>query len=302
MPDKDDWMRTLEIDLAQIEAQIEEISRAVGKRVPEAPTATDAAAAQTAPAAGHPDAAPPAPGARSLPVAGTPADTAAPPAPRSLLDELRETAQAMTQQEAVVDHARREREARLNKRLREFFRYLGEFSRHLDTIHPPVPGAYRFNAQTLIDGLHWKDSFVDSRAASLSETAPLVMLQLRYTLAGAGQFVISRDIAQSGVFQNELTAMDMIYTVRDLRSAAGKLIAQEFVIDRAVKVTLTITPDYETDTLLLRTRNLDDFGAVDYSCSAEWLGAEFFDEFGRYLLRRPSKFIQLLKADGRLRP
>lgn len=281
MPDKDDWMRSLEIDLAAIEAQIEEISRAVGKQPP-------------GPATASPEAAPP---------AGETATPGGPTAkPASLLDELRDAARERSQKVVDDDRERREREARLDRQMRDFFRYLTEFCRHLDTIKLPVPATYRLNPQTPIDQLHWQDSFVDSRSASLSETAPLALIQLRYTLAADGLIVIGRDIAHSGVFQNELSAMDMSYTVRDQRNPVGKLVAQEFLIERQVRVTIAITPDYESDTLSIRTRNFVGFGTVDFSCGAERLGKEFFDEFGKQIIGRPSTLMQQLKADIRLRP
>lgn len=334
MPDKENWRESIEIDLAAIEAQIEEIERAVGRRplpardVADPAPATESAAANppTPTAAERPDATPAAADAISAhateqravdaPFVRERTPTAAPPSPPTaapatapaaaressrLLDELREAARERSQREIADDSERKAREARLNKRMRGLFQYLTEFCRHLDTIKLPVPATYWLNAQTPLTGLHWKDSFVDSRLASLSDTAPLVLVQVRYSLAADGVIVIGRDIAHSGVFQNELTAMDMNYTVRDQRSAAGKLVAQDFLIEREVRVTLSAVPDYETGTVALRARNFTDFGVVDYTCHSELLDEEFFEELGRQILGRPSRLLQLLKADVRLR-
>lgn len=330
MPDKEDWRQSIEVDLAAIEAQIEEIERAVGRRPGSAATSAPAAAEPAPPAATVPPTSASVPAAAATPAAGSAASSAAAPVPpasppvdapfvrgaapaapvaspsatrgSSLLDELRDAARDRTQREVADDSDRKAREARLNKRLRSLFRYLTEFCRHLDTIKLAVPATYWLNPQTPLTGLHWKDSFVDSRLANLTDTAPLVLVQVRYTLAADGLVVIGRDIAHSGVFQNELTAMDMNYSVRDQRSAAGKLVAQDFLIERQVRVTLSVVPDYEAGTITLRARNFTDFGTVDYVCRSELLDEEFFEELGRQILGRPSRLMQMLKADIRLRP
>lgn len=293
MSDKEDWRHSIEVDLAAIEAQIEEIERAVGRR-PGAP-ASPAAEIPDAPAATAEDRAPP-------PADTPPPSPATPRSALSLLEELREAATERAYRAAEDDSERKAREAQLNKRMRALFRYLTEFCRHLDTIRLPVPTTYWLNPQTPLGNLHWKDAFVDSRLASLNDTAPLVLVQVRYTLAADGVVVIGRDIAHSGVFQNELGAMDMNYAVRDQRSASGKLIAQDFLIDRQVRVTLSFTADYDTDTISLRTRNLTDFGTVDYQFHSAMLDDAFFEELGRQILGRPTRLLQELKADIRLRP
>ena len=297
-PKEDD----ISIDLAKFEAELNaSIAKFDGKALPDAPP-------PPTPGAEEADELPPLdlPDPRDAALASPPATTPAPPpaAPPTLatttgagfdlLSELRQAVQEKAVATQSIEQERKSRIARTEKAMRGLYRYLVEFSGHLNKIQPALPQVFRPLPNLELAGLRWTESFIDYRTAGGTETSPLDSVSLRYTLNAGNSIRVEKLSNYAPAYLEELKRVGLRFTTTEKRGSRGLVEQIDFNVERAIVVSLLFKADSDHETVAVQARNLTGLGHTSYVIAVEHLDQGMLDELGKHILGRPSQLFQRL--------
>lgn len=215
-----------------------------------------------------------------------------------LLSELRQVAHQKEQIAANAEAQKKARTQRTEQAMRKLFRYLGEFSSHLNKIQPVLPHGYRSPIPNIdLSTLRWRDSFVDHRTHGGTEVSPLDSISLRYTLTSGRVTRIDKLPNHAVAYQEELKRYGLPFQMVEKRGAKGLVEQVAFTIEPAVTISLYFKADSETEMIVIRTRHLTDYPDInckEYKVAVSNVGQIMLDELGKLILGRPSQLFQYL--------
>jgi serine/threonine-protein kinase len=179
----------------------------------------------------------------------------------------------------------------LDAEMRRLFSYLNDFIRHLNTINPPVPRVFPFLDIASIKGLEWQRGFADYRTRAVSGQPIITRLTLSWTLAGVGHFEVEREGPAIERMRTRLFENRLRFAEEELRNARGLVERVRFQVFHEINAGAVFVCDETGRGVRLATGNLERFGRVDYLLTPELLGAGLYDEFGKLVLAKPSRFF-----------
>lgn len=215
-----------------------------------------------------------------------------------LLSELRATAAQKQVSDSVQESERKARIERADHALRLMFRYLTEYTRHLDKIQPAVPQSFRPLPHIELSGLHWAESFVDYRTNGGTEISPLDSVSLRYTLSAGDSVRVEKLPNFATAYAEELRRVGLRYSTHETRSARGMVAQIDFMVERSISCNLLFKADTESETILVRARNLVGLGHTSYKIRVADVDRTLLDELGKHILGRPSQLFQRMIRDA----
>lgn len=262
----------------------------------------DKFARQPAPVAGEapaprpasPVATPPAP---PRPAAAAPtAPPAAPAPPGGLLAALKQQALAKQQSENQKSSQRDDILQRIHSTLGTTFQYLNDFVLQLNILKPPYAKAYSFFGVAEFDELTWQEGHADFRMQeTASENRLYDQVTLRYRLAGPKQFRLVRENPALEKLRKALFDYNIAFTADEVCNERGQVERATFSFPCEIKAGLLLAGNYETGKLLLRTRNIERFGTMEYQLLPEAIDQEALDELARLILGENNRIGQLFQ-------
>jgi len=268
---------------------------------PKIPAATPPAAptaAQPRPAAAVPTPSPVAPPRPAAAIA--PAPASAPTAPVGtqsvLLAALKQQALAKQQSENQKTSQRDEILQRIHSALGMAYQYLNDFVQQLNILKPPYAKSYAFFGAADFDELAWQEGRADFRMQETSSDNRLYdQVTLRYRLAGPKQFRLVRENPALEKLRKALFDYNIAYTADEVRNERGLVERATFSFPCEIKAGLLLSGNYETGKLLLRTRNIERFGIMEYQLLPEAINQEALDELARLILGENNRIGQLFQ-------
>ena len=264
---------------------------------PSLPTLTPPSALTAAPAVPVAATAPTAPGHATIATSGVSTPIRAAHADDTGYDLLSELRQAAEEKTVAVQSHEAERQARIDrteKGMRRLFRYLIEFSGHLNKIQPALPQVFRPLPNIELSSLHWTESSVDYRTLGGTEISPLDTVTLRYTLSAGSIVRIERLPNHAPAYHEELKRVGLRYTVSEKRGSRGLVEQVDFLIERSINVVLLFKAHPDQETVSLEARNLNGLNRDTYRIAVDTIDSPMLDELGRHILGRPGKLFEHL--------
>lgn len=298
----DDWAKTQERLLQDIEhfsrfgappatpgAIDETANDAAGSEPP--PSAIPQTAVEQAPAASQPVAAtePPPSSAQS------PQAPSAPPAAADsgLLARLRTEAQAKLAANNRQSTEQVAMQQQLSEALARIYTYLNDLCQHLNILKPPYQKVCSFYGIVDFDGLAWQEGRADFRLQAGDKEDKLYdQVTLRYRLSKPQQFRITRDNPAHEKLHKLLFDHGIAFSTDEERNDRGYLERATFTFPCEIKAGLQVTGNDTTGRLVLRTRNLDRFGVMEYQCAPTAITPEALDELAHLILGEPHRLNQ----------
>lgn len=272
---------------------LEDIDKFAGQPTPTAgetpapePRPASSAAMQPAPPAAQPS-----PAAAPTPPPATPTGTQS-----VLLAALRQQALAKQQSENQKSSQRDEILQRIHSALGMAYQYLNDFVRQLNILKPPYAKAYSFFGVADFDELAWQEGRADFRMQeTASENRLCDQVTLRYRLAGPKQFRVVRENPALEKLRKALFDYNIGFTADEDRNERGQVERATFSFPCEIKAGLLLAGNYETGKLLLRTRNIERFGIMEYQLLPEAIHQEALDELARLILGENNRIGQLFQ-------
>lgn len=284
---------------AALIADIEAFDMRAISLAPEAPTTDALAAAQAEATKVFPEIVPEG-AARPLPKEDQPPPPAAegagasvaPPAGVSLLQQLRQQAQAQQNDAAARKRNLTAVSKQLDECLRRVFSYCHELVQQLNILKPNIERHYAMLGSIDFCGLRWQEGFVDYRTRPHSSGSGATYEQVTLTchLQAPEKVSIERDAIAAESFRRTLFDNAIVFTCDDFKNARGQVQKSVFSITADVKVNLRWRADLEQGVIVLESRNLERFGSRDYVLPPESVTMQMLDQFARLLLGQASQF------------
>ncbi|MCX8086142.1 MAG: hypothetical protein N3C63_04470 [Rhodocyclaceae bacterium] len=285
---------------AQLLADIEEFSRhgpVVGAEPakPELHRETLAFPDLSQPAAERREAVPPAPSVGATPTLEAPSSLGQVEA-NSLLARLKAQAQALQQDESQRGAQMELKAQILSATLGAAFHYIDDLIKQLNILKPAIPKEFIFPGNIVFSGLSWVEGAADFRMVpSATEDRRYESMSARFRLAAPKNIVIERDALGIEPFRKTLHDYNIVFKVEEKLNARHQPEAARFIFPCEIKAGFLIKADYERGDFVLRTRNIDRFGMMEFRLQAEELNHATLDELAHLFLGEKSRFLQMFR-------
>ncbi len=282
---KEEWPETRERLLEDIEA--------FARLGP--PATEESAPVQVAPpVAANAPTTPPSAGKPAVAVAAEAAKTApgaSPAASSSLLNTLKQKAEAKRQGDQQDSTLKSEQLQQVSASLGACFHYLNDLVQQLNILKPAYGKTYTLFGFGEFDELAWQEGRADYRMREgATEDRVYDQVTLRFRLASPKRFNVTREHPVSEKLRKALFDNGINFGVDEMRNDRGFVERATFSGACEVKAGLLIAGDFETGKLMLRTRNIERFGVSEYQFAPQALNHEALDELVRLILGEANQF------------
>lgn len=218
------------------------------------------------------------------------------PAANSLLARLKRQAQTLQQGADRAGAAQEEIAQRLSASLGAAFHYLDDLVKQLNIIKPPIPKEYVFPGNIVFSGMGWVEGAADFRMVpSATDDRRFDSLTARYRVAAPQQMTVERDAIGVEPLRKLLHDYGIVFSVEEKTNARNQVERARFSFPCELKAGFLIKADYAAGNLLLRTRNVDRFGMMEFRLDADDLNQETLDELAQLVLGEKSRFMAMFR-------
>lgn len=243
----------------------------------------------------------PTPAAKTAPAAATSAAPVAPaadaPAPgSSLLASLKQQALAKLEGEEQKTSQQSDQLKRTSDALQRAFLYLNELARQLNVLKPPYEKAYSFFGVVDFDGMNWEEGRADYRVQQVStEERFYDQVTMRYRLVAPKQFRVTRDNPAQEKLRKALFDHNVAFTADEEKNDRARVERATFTFPCEIKAGLLLVGDLASGELVLKTRNIERFGTMEFRMTPDAISSESLDELALLILGKPSRLAQLFR-------
>ena len=239
------------------------------------------------------------PGGEAIPAvhtAATPAARAALSAPEggSRLDKLRQLALVKRLEEKKPE-SHEEIIARVSGALKRAYRFLNEFTEHLNVAKPAYAKRYAIVGVPNFDDLAWENGRIVYRSREdLLGITVYERVSLRFRLSANKELRVTRESPMDEKLKQSLLDTRIEFTTQSERNERGSIVRTTFVIPCEVKGSLELIGNFDTGKLLLRCYNIEHFGRLEHVLATEAITEESLDDLTGFILGESSHIGPLL--------
>ena len=214
----------------------------------------------------------------------------------NLLDRLKHKAQSV-QNSTIQRNADEELKAlHLSTSLGAAFHYLNDLIKQLNIIKPEVPKEFGFASNIIFSGMSWVEGAADFRMLpTATEDRLYETMTVRFRLAAARQLQVERDALGVEPLRKMLHDANITFQLEERKNKRSQIENGLFTIPCEVRAGFLIKADYEANDLILRTRNIDRFGMMEFRLQAGDLTQTTLDELAQLMLGQESRFLKLFR-------
>ncbi len=211
----------------------------------------------------------------------------------SLLDRLKQQAQAVQHSTVKRDADGELRAFHLSASLGAGFHYLNDLIKQLNIIKPAVPKAFVFAGNIVFADMSWVDGAADFRMLpTATEDRLYETMTVRFRLSAPHQLQVERDALGVEPLRKMLHDANIAFQLEERRNKRSQIESGLFTIPCELKAGFLIKADYETNDLVLRTRNIDRFGMMEFRLQAGDLTQATLDELAQLMLGQENQFLK----------
>jgi hypothetical protein len=221
------------------------------------------------------------------------------PAASSLLARLKQQAQTLQQGANQRDAELEARALQLSTSIGTAFHYLDDLVKQLNIIKPAIPKEFIFPGNIVFAGMSWVEGAADFRMVpTASEDRRYESLTARFRIASPQQITVDRDAIGVEPLRKTLHDYGIAFSIEEKQNARHQVERARFSFPCEIKAGFLIKADYEAGHLLLRTRNIDRFGMMEFRLQAEDLNQETLDELTKLFLGEKSRFLAMYRRSA----
>lgn len=217
----------------------------------------------------------------------------------SLLARLKQTAQSVQQVAAQHGAAQEATAQRLSSSLGAVFQYLDDLIKQLNIIKPEIPKEFIFPGNIVFAGMRWVEGAADFRMLpTATEDRLYESLTARIRINSPQRLVVERDAIGVEALRKLLHDYNIAFQVEEKQNARKMIESARFTFPCEIKAGFIIRADYEAGNLLLRTRNIERFGMMEFRLQPDDLNPETLDELTKLFLGEKSRFLQMFRRSA----
>jgi len=210
----------------------------------------------------------------------------------SLLDELKQQAEALRLEQQVSQDERSQHLVLTHAMLKDALNYWVEVFNSLNVIRPVIPrGYYLDSGAARFDNLMQCDYNVNARNLTRDQRDYLEAIALRFRCVGDRKVTIvkhSDQLVQQ--IREHLWMNNLKFDLREIRNERGYVEGGVFTVNCEVPVMITITADLEDSRIKIVTANFETLGEYEYLYDYDEFGNQILEELAKAILGKPNAF------------
>lgn len=221
------------------------------------------------------------------------------PAENSLLARLKQQAESLQKDSGQRTAEQEARAQSVSNAIGAAFHYLDELIKQLNIIKPPIPKEFVFPGNILFAEMNWIEGMADFRMVpSASDDRRYESLTTRFRIASGKNIVVDRDMTTVEPFRKLLHDYSIIFTADEKINARNVVERARFTFPCEIKAGFVLKANYEMGNLVLRTRNIDRFGMMEFKLQPDDICQETLDELTKLLLGEKCRFLQMFRRSA----
>jgi hypothetical protein len=218
------------------------------------------------------------------------------PAADSLLARLKQQAQSIQQDTSRRDATQGARILQLSTAVGTAFHYLDDLVKQLNIVKPAIPKEFIFPGNIVFAGMSWVEGAADFRMVpSATEDRRYDSLTARFRIAAPQHIIVERETLGIEPLRKLLHDHNIVFSMEEKLNARNQAERARFDIPCEIKAGFLIKADYEAGNLVLRTRNVERFGMMEFRLRVEDLNQETLDELTKLFLGEKSRFLTMFR-------
>ncbi|MEW6512567.1 MAG: hypothetical protein AB1443_01050 [Pseudomonadota bacterium] len=217
----------------------------------------------------------------------------------SLLDRLKQQAQTVQRTSVKRDADEELRAFQLSASLGAGFHYLNDLIKQLNIIKPAVPKEFVFAGSIGFSGMSWVEGAADFRMLpTATEDRLYETMTVRFRLSGPRQLQVERDALGVEPLRKMLHDANISFQLEERKNRRSQVESGLFTIPCELKAGFLLKADYETNDLVLRTRNIDRFGMMEFRLQAGELTQATLDDLAQMMIGQESRFLKRFRRSA----
>lgn len=217
----------------------------------------------------------------------------------SLLDRLKQQAQTVQRSTIRRDADEELRAFHLSASLGAGFHYLNDLIKQLNIIKPAVPKEFVFAGSIGFSGMSWVEGAADFRMLpTATEDRLYETMTVRFRLSAPHQLQVERDALGVEPLRKMLHDANITFQLEERKNRRSQTESGLFTLPCEMKAGFLIKADYEANNLVLRTRNIDRFGMMEFRLQAGDLTQATLDELAQMMLGQENQFLKLFRRSA----
>lgn len=233
---------------------------------------------------------------KPLPAFDSPSQQLDPQPSNNLLARLKQQAQTLQQDADQKGVAHEIIATQLSISLGNAFHYLDDLVKQLNIIKPAIPKEFLFPGNIPFAGMSWVEGAADFRMVpGATDNRHFESLTARFRIASAHKITVDREIPHIETLRKTLHDYNIVFSVDERMNVRNQAEKARFTFPCEIKAGFLIKADYDKGDLVLRTRNIDRFGMMEFRLKAPELNQQTLDELTKLFLGEKSEFMKIFR-------
>jgi len=216
----------------------------------------------------------------------------------AFLDELKKEAEALKEQEQNLTQARTLEVTQsfllVQSKLRLTLHYLQELVKHLSTVSANTTRSYYIDGFGTIDDFRPERFVVNTERFSIDEKEFIKVIFLRFSCKTSQVIVIEKNSPSLIDMERQyLWQANLKFQCTEFKNEKGHVDRATFDVVNEIPVHIKFSADFEKAKIFISMKNFNGLTVNEYTFDADEVDDKMLNEFAKYLVGKPSSFIEL---------
>jgi hypothetical protein len=190
----------------------------------------------------------------------------------------------------------------VQSRLKMILAYLQELVKHLNTISANTTRSYFIDGFGTIDDFRPERFVVNSDRFSIDEKEFIKAIMLRFACRTDREIVIEKNVSSMIEMQRQyLWQANLKFQCTEFKNPKGLVDRASFNVVSEIPVHIKFAADFEQAKVFLSLKNFNGLTVNEFTYDADEIDEQLLDEFAKYLVGKPNKFMEVGRHQQALR-
>lgn len=224
----------------------------------------------------------------------------------AFLDDLKKEAQAIKSQEENLTQMRVQELTQnfllMQSKLKMAYSYMVELAKNLNVVSISSDRSYYIDGFGNVDDFKAEKYVVTSDRMSIDQKEFLNVLYLKFTCRSNQAIKFDkRDASSIEMEKQYLWQSNLKFQCTEFKNAKGIVDRASFTVINEIPVLVKWSADFEKSKILIFIKNFNGLTAYEYTYDVDEIDTPFMDELAKYLIGKPSRFLDIGRHQQALR-
>lgn len=216
----------------------------------------------------------------------------------AFLDDLKKEAQAIKSQEEVLTQLRSQELTQnfllMQSKLKMAYMYMVELAKNLNVVSISSGKSYYIDGIGNVDGFKSEKYVVSSDRISIDQKEFLNILYLKFTCKSDQPIKFDKEGASSIEMERQyLWQSNLKFQCTEFKNPKGIVDRASFSVSNEIPVLVKWSADFEKNKIFIFIKNFNGLTSYEYTYDSDEIDTPFMDELAKYIVGKPSRFLEL---------